>query len=85
MVLSLAKQELPPIMLLANPTGADGAARGMAGPVDGKPTPENMRKPMTEGEYVAISSGGGGCALRVERVEPDAADGLTMEPEREQQ
>lgn len=81
MVLSLAKQELPPVILLANPTGADGAAQGMAGPADGKPTPENMMKPMTEGEYVTISSAGGGCALRVEPVEAGAADGLAMEPE----
>lgn len=68
MVLSLAKQKLPPIVPLANPTGADGAAQEMAGPADGKPTPENMMRPMKEGEYVAISSAGGACALRVERI-----------------
>jgi hypothetical protein len=80
MVISLAKEELPSIIMLANPTGADGAVAGMAGPADGKPTGENMLRPMQEGQYVAISPGGGGCSVRVERAEP-GAQGLDLAPE----
>jgi hypothetical protein len=68
MLISLANEELPSLVTLANPSGADGAVAGMAGPADGKPTPENMMSPMQEGTCVAISPGGGGCSLQVERV-----------------
>jgi hypothetical protein len=41
------------VLSLANPTGADGAAQGWPDLRTAKPTPENMMKPMTEGEYAA--------------------------------
>lgn len=79
MVVSLAKPELPSLLTLSNPAGAGGAVPGMAGPADGKPTAENMSGPMQEGDYAAISPGGGGCSLRVERVEPES-EGLSLDP-----
>jgi hypothetical protein len=80
MVVSLANPELPSIVMVANPSGEDGAVLGMAGPAGGKPTPETMLTPMQEGEYVAISPARGACSLRVERGEPDA-EPLSFEPE----
>lgn len=80
MVISLANQELPSLMMLANPAGAEGAVAGMAGPAEGKPTTENMTGPMQEGHYVAISPAGGCCSLRVERIDSQA-EGLSLEPE----
>lgn len=80
MVVSLAKHELPSLMLLANPAGAQGAVSGMAGPADAKPTAENMAGPMKEGQYIAIGPGGGACGLRVERIEA-GAEGLSLDPE----
>jgi len=80
MVVSLTNQELPSLVMLANPSGADGAVPGMAGPSDGKPTPENMTGPMQEGQHVAISPAGGVCGLRLERVDP-LSEGLSLESE----
>jgi hypothetical protein len=80
MVVSVTNQELPSPLMVANPSGDEGAVPGMAGPADGKPTPENMTTPLQEGQYVAISPGGGLCGLRVERVEP-GSEGLALEPE----
>ena len=79
MVVSLAKPELPSLMLLANPAGAGGAVAGMAGPADAEPTADNMTGPMQEGQYMAIAPGGGGCSLRVERVEAES-EGLSLDP-----
>jgi hypothetical protein len=79
MVISLSNQELPSCLTLANPAGAEGALQGMAGPADAKPAAENMAGPMQEGEYVAISPGGGTCGLRVERV-AQSAEGLSLDP-----
>jgi hypothetical protein len=80
MVISLANPELPSLIMLANPSGAEGAVPGMAGPADGKPTPENMVGPMQEGQQVAISPAGGLCGLRVERADPQS-EGLSLGPE----
>jgi hypothetical protein len=62
----------------------------MAGLAYAKPTGANMMGPMQEGNYVAISPGGGACRLRVERFDPNSqplaiapamfeASGLTQE------
>jgi hypothetical protein len=79
MVVSLSNQELPSLLMLANPTGAEGAVTGMAGPAEAKPSAENMAGPMQEGQYVAISPGGGACSLRVEHVEGQS-EGLSLDP-----
>jgi len=79
MVISLAKTELPPLMLVANPDGRGGAVPGMAGPAEGKPTAENMMGPMKAGQFMAIAPGGGACSLSVERVETPG-EGLSFEP-----
>jgi hypothetical protein len=68
------------LVSLANPSGAEGAVPGMLGPSDGKPTAENMMRPMQEGQYVAISAGGGICGVRVEPADPQA-EGLSLPPE----
>jgi hypothetical protein len=81
MVVALTHPELPSLMMLANPTGANGAVAGMAGPADQKPTPENMLLPMKEGEYVALSPAEGLCTLEVKRADPQSAGGLSLEPE----
>src|ERR1041385_1766326 len=78
MVISLANQELPSLMMWANPAGAGGAVPGMAGPADGKPTEENMTGPMRTGQYIAISPGGGACSLSVEHIETQA-EGLSFD------
>ena len=70
MVISLASPELPSLITLANPAGADGAVAGMAGPVDEKPGGENMLQSMKAGSYAAIAPGGGACGIRVEQVSP---------------
>jgi len=80
MVISMAKDELPSLIALANPSGIDGAVEGMAGPADAKPTGENMMGPMQEGNYVAIAPSGGGCSFRVERFDPQSAP-LAVAPE----
>jgi hypothetical protein len=80
MVVSLTNQELPSLVMLANPSGAEGAVPGMVGPTDGKPTAENMMQPMQEGQYVAISPAGGICGLRVEPADPQS-EGLSLAPE----
>lgn len=80
MVISITTEELPSLLMLANPAGSEGAVVGMAGPANGKPTAENMATPMQEGEYVAISPAEGLCGIRVERVK-EHSDGLSMEPE----
>jgi hypothetical protein len=79
MVSGLTNQQLPSLVAVANPSGAEGAVPGMVGPADSKPTSENMLGPIQEGEYVAISPGGGMCSLRVERADPQA-EGLSLEP-----
>ena len=79
MVVSLTHQELPSLIMLANPAGAEGSVPGMAGPADAKPTAENMTGPIQEGQYVALSPGGGGCSLRVERVKAQS-EGLSLDP-----
>ena len=79
MVISITAETLPTLIALANPSGADGAVPGMAGPAEGKPAPENMLVPMQAGQYVAISPGGGLCGLSVEPVEP-GAEGLSLDP-----
>ena len=81
MVVALANDELPPVVMLANPDGTGGAVAGMAGPAQGKPTPENMLQPMQEGHYVALSPGGGSCSLEVERSDPQSSGGLHLDPE----
>jgi hypothetical protein len=78
MVISAAK-DLPSLLKLANPAGAEGAVRGMAGPADQQPTAENMAAPMKEGQYLAISPSGGACGLIVERV-PRQSKGLSIDP-----
>jgi hypothetical protein len=80
MVMSLTHEELPSLIMLANPSGDDGAVPGMAGPADGKPTEENMLHPMEEGQYVAISPASGICSLRVERIRGEF-EGLSLAPE----
>ena len=80
MVVSMTNANLPTLVALANPSGAEGAVPGMAGPAEGQPSAENMLRPMQEGQYVAISPGGGLCGLRVERVEP-GAEPLRLDPE----
>jgi hypothetical protein len=79
MVVSLTSPELPSLVMLANPAGADGAVPGMAGPADAEPTAENMTGPMQAGQYVAISPGKGGCTLRVERIETQPEE-LSFDP-----
>jgi hypothetical protein len=79
MLVSLANQELPTLLMLANPAGIDGAVTGMAGPSDAKPTEENMTTPMQAGQFAAISPAGGACGIQVERVETQSK-GLSMEP-----
>src|SRR4051794_32291513 len=79
MLVSLANQELPTLLMLANPAGIDGAVPGMAGPSDAKPTEENMTTPMQAGQFAAISPAGGACGIQVERVETQSK-GLSMEP-----
>ncbi len=81
MVVALTKPELPPLVMLANPDGFDGAVKGMAGPADQQPTADNMMRPMKEGAYVAISPAKGCCSLRVERIEPGATGGLELDPD----
>ena len=80
MVVSVTSPELPSLLMLANPSGADGALQGMAGPADEKPNAENMTRPLQEGEYVALSPAGGVCSLRVERPESEA-QGLSLPAE----
>ena len=80
MVISLAKPELPSLIMLANPSGEEGAVAGMAGPADEKPSAENMMTPLKEGNYVAISATHGGCSLNVERHDPKS-EGLSLPPE----
>src|SRR6185436_2544981 len=80
MVISLAKPELPSLIMLANPSGEEGAVAGMAGPADEKPSAENMMTPLKEGNYVAISATYGGCSLNVERHDPKS-EGLSLPPE----
>lgn len=79
MVVSIAKQELPSIVMLANPSGAEGAVPGMAGPAE-NPMAETMMEPMDAGQYVAIGPEGGTCILRVEQAEPQS-QGLSLAPE----
>jgi hypothetical protein len=80
MVVAFTQQKLPSLVMLANPSGAEGAVRGMAGPADQNPTSENMMAPMQEGHYVAMSTAGGLCGLGVERVESPSG-GLSLEPD----
>src|SRR4051794_6630497 len=80
MVISITSQELPSLVALANPSGAEGAVTGMLGPTDGKPTAEKMMQPIQEGHYVGISPGGGICGVQVEPGDPQA-EGLSLPPE----
>ena len=80
MLVSLSNQDLPPLIELANPSGAQGAVAGMAGPADQKPSPENMLMAMKEGTFVAISPGGGLCTVEVKRVDAESASPLSFEP-----
>jgi hypothetical protein len=80
MVISLTNQELPSLVMLANPSGAEGAVAGMAGPADAQPSPENMLVPLREGQYLAISPAGGICGLSVEPGTPEAQP-LSLDPE----
>jgi hypothetical protein len=80
MVISLTNQELPSLVMLANPSGVEGAVPGMAGPADAQPSPENMLVPLREGQYVALSPAGGICGLRVEPGTPEARP-LSLDPE----
>jgi hypothetical protein len=79
MVVSVSAQQLPTLVGLANPSGAEGAVLGMAGPASGEPSPENMLAPMQEGDYVAISPAGGICSVAVQRGDPEAP-GLSLPP-----
>ena len=81
MIVSLANQDLPPLIELANPAGANGAVAGMAGPADQKPSPENMLMSMKEGPFVAISPAGGLCTVDVKRVSPESVAPLSIAPE----
>jgi len=65
MIISLAREDMPSLLMLANPAGVDGAVQGMAGPADGKPTEENMASPMQQGQYFAVSPSKGHFSLRV--------------------
>lgn len=80
MVVALTNQELPSLVMLANPSGAEGAVPGMAGPADEKPSAENMLVPLREGQYAAISPAGGICSLHIERATPES-EPLSIEPE----
>jgi hypothetical protein len=79
MLVSLSS-ELPSAVKVANPSGADGAVPGMAGPAEQEPTAETMMKPMKEGHYVAVSPGGGTCTLQVERMNAQSSDALSLDP-----
>ncbi len=81
MIVSLANQDLPSLVMLANPPGADGAVAGIAGPADQEPTEANMTVPMQAGQYVAISPAKGCCTLQVERIDPQSDSSLSLDPE----